>query len=145
MARRRRRRSDVNASRDARSIASGFDPDHASEIVYTPRPLPRLSDSFPAVRSPLIDVEDGRLFSPTSRWPRSSRAKARVELAQPARNQRRAFRGSPLFRSDMRFAAPKYVMVCVRRRRRREVLFAKGKGGGGKRRPRRNYWSNVRC
>lgn len=46
------------------------------------------------------------------------------------------------------FQHPWQVMICVRRRRRREVIFAFGKAGSGKRKqnkPRRNFWSEVRC
>lgn len=44
------------------------------------------------------------------------------------------------------FVSPSKVLVCVRRKIRREVMFAKG-GAGSRRmsRPRRSYYSDVRC
>jgi len=46
------------------------------------------------------------------------------------------------------FSHPWQVIVCVRRKRRREVLHAlrkTGRGGSKQRKPRRNFWSEVRC
>lgn len=95
------------------------------------------------IRSPLLEVEDRRLFSPdpevSSRSSRRSRVGLQLaKLSGPARRKVASW-------TALQFQYPKYVMVCVRRRRRREVLFAKGKGGGGKRRPRRNHFSDIRC
>lgn len=46
------------------------------------------------------------------------------------------------------FQHPWQVMICIRRKQRKEVLHAfkkTGSGGGKQRRPRRNFWSEVRC
>lgn len=52
----------------------------------------------------------------------------------------------PGFSPALRFEKPAFVARCVRRKERREVIFAKGKSGGGaRRRPRRNFYSGVKC
>lgn len=48
--------------------------------------------------------------------------------------------------AKLAFAGPASVAICVRRSRRREVMFALRKGGRrGQRRPRRNWYSSIRC
>lgn len=46
------------------------------------------------------------------------------------------------------FQHPWQVMICIRRKQRKEVMFAigrAGRGGGFQKKPRRNFWSEVRC
>jgi len=52
------------------------------------------------------------------------------------------------FSTRIGFQYPWQVMICVRRKRRKEVLHALKKTGGRgapHKKPRRNYWSEVRC
>lgn len=54
--------------------------------------------------------------------------------------------GGDLPTAKIGFADPLNVAVCVRRKQRREVLFAKHKAGRrGQRRPKRNWFSNIKC
>lgn len=54
--------------------------------------------------------------------------------------------GGAAITAKLAFAGPSSVAICVRRKRRREVLMAKGYGGRrGQRRPRRSWYSNIRC
>lgn len=58
-----------------------------------------------------------------------------------------AFRPAHLSRR-VGFQHPWQVMICIRRRQRREVLFALGRGGSGggrRKKPRRTFYSEVRC
>lgn len=44
------------------------------------------------------------------------------------------------------FEMPLKLNICVRRKIRREIMFARGGAGSRKmRKPRRSYYSNVRC
>lgn len=112
-----------------------------------------LPSLFSAVRSPLLEVEDRRLWTPEPILdvPPASFGQSSSNIS-PARAPKRATGAgakSPysLMASKpiMAFQHPKFVAVCVRRKQRREVLLALGLGGGGKRKPRRNNLSNVRC
>lgn len=48
--------------------------------------------------------------------------------------------------AKLAFSGPSSVAICVRRKRRREIMFAKGFGGRrGQRRPKRNWYSSIRC
>lgn len=106
----------------------------------------------PLVRAPVLSrftdlrpIEDRRTFyparfsEPARSLPRSA-ARLVVRPKVSSRTQPRL-----MVPSAVTFAAPKRVVLCVRRKRRREVLFARGKGGGGHRRPRRNQFSDVEC
>jgi len=94
--------------------------------------------SLPVSQGPLIEIEDRRAFSPSGPY-RSARSMTRTHHDLVA---------SPFGRfSDaigVGFSNPKKVLVCIRRKQRREVLLAKGRGGKNAR-PRRNYYSDVRC
>lgn len=52
---------------------------------------------------------------------------------------------APSLSPTLRFDVPKRTIICVRRKRRREVIMATGKGGGRHRRPKRNYFTEVKC
>lgn len=124
------------------SIASTL-PDRDLEQLV--RVLPDLPINSPVVRSPLVEVEDYRLFTPDPVRKAKSSRRSSVSL-QLAPAIGRPVSGRPF--SDVQrlmFRAPKYVLVCVRRKQRKEVLFALGKGGRGNRRGRRNFFSDVRC
>lgn len=50
--------------------------------------------------------------------------------------------------SNVQFSDSRNVLICVRRKQRKEVMHALkkvGRGKGGRKKPRRNYYSNVRC
>ncbi|WNK13477.1 MAG: hypothetical protein [Microvirus sp.] len=111
-----------------------------------------LPSLFSAVRSPLLEVEDRRTWSPEpilDDLPRGPRGISKIGR-QPVKG-RATPKGRATYSTNFRhagipvFEAPKFVAICVRRKQRREVLLALGKGGGGKRHPRRNQFSNVRC
>lgn len=89
---------------------------------------------------------DRRRFYPDSGVMRKEFRKPHIP---PAPNNRKAARlvldpFRPL-KQVVAFAAPKRVLVCVRRKIRKEVILATGKGGGSHRKPRRTEFSNVRC
>lgn len=111
-------------------------------------PLPSLTINTPEVRSALSEVEDLRYWHPERvPSPRGSRGLARTEEVYSPKRPSGPTR--PLSKIHaLSFRSPKFVAVCVRRNARKEVLHAlgkTGKGGGFKKKPRRNYWSNVRC
>jgi len=129
----RSRRS--RTGRDTRSIASGF------QLAVRPLALPP---------------------SPWGRGGRGGWGSVRQDMTLSELSDRRRWHPQPnhmrhhglrVDRSGKRslspfvgFQAPERVLVCVRRKRRREVMFAKGGAGRRRmRRPRRNYWSDVRC
>lgn len=115
--------------------------------------ITRLPSLFSAIRSPLTEVEDRRLFTPDPIQdvaPSSFRnTVASIGPARPARTGQVTSRHlannlmSP--KPIEAFKRPEFTPVCVRRKQRREVLLALGRGGGGKRRPRRNSTSDIRC
>lgn len=73
-------------------------------------------------------------------------APARSSSARPARGARpNVVRRAPSISPTVRFDVPKRTIICIRRKRRREVIMALGKGGGRHRRPKRNYFSEVKC
>lgn len=109
-------------------------------------PLVRLSSR------PLIPYEDRRLWHPEGDYaPARSFSKPRHRLVVPKVSDSRASSRSlaikPLFPSaKIGFAAPKKVLICVRRRIRKQVIHALKKAGRrGQRRPRRNFYSSISC
>lgn len=113
-------------------------------------PLPSLPFNS-VVRSPLVEVEDHRLWYPDWDIPARTlrRSRAGIILARSQRSRSRASssegpRSWELPPPILAFSAPKFVAVCVRRKRRREVLLALGRAGRN-RRGRRNQWSSIRC
>lgn len=131
----------------ASSIANGFTHNALSTLGDLIQPLPSPSINT-LVRSPLIEVEDHRLWSP-DRTPSARSTKNWRNHPQLAPRKRPTGSSRPLNQIHaLTFRAPQYVAICVRRSARREVLHAlkkTGKGAGTKKRPHRNYWSNVRC
>lgn len=108
-----------------------------------PRPLARARrfDAVMRLRAMVTALEDRRFFNPLGP------ARAPISLG-PQRRFRPAvtYSSSPgVIPIGIGFARPNTVGICVRRKVRREVLFAKNKSGGRHRRPRRNYWSSVKC
>ena len=101
--------------------------------------LPRVIQIPP--RSSLKIIEDRRLYHPARRVlpVRTRRRVARLEAA----------RQTPLYRPaahHVQFAHPKQVIICVRRNRRKEIMHAlKKTGRGGQKKPKRNFWSEVKC
>lgn len=96
------------------------------------------------IRADLRPREDRRTFHP-SRFTRPAvtigpRLGSRLVVSPPTKRQRG---GLP---TTVSFAAPKKVVICVRRQRRKEVIFAMGKGGShAPRVNHRNQFSDVRC
>lgn len=96
----------------------------------------------------LTQIEDRRLWHPEGIYaPAKSFNQSRHRLvAQPIA---RVFTGSgyKLTRpSTIAFAAPKKVLICVRRGIRKQVLHALNKTGKvGQNRPRRSYYSSISC
>lgn len=114
------------------------------------RPLPSLSINH-VVRSPLSEVEDNRYWNP-DRVPQARSLKTWRNHPQlsPVHPRKRPSAGTRPLRAihALTFRSPKFVAVCVRRKSRKEVLHALGKigkGAGWKKKPRRSYWSNIRC
>jgi len=107
------------------------------------RPTVRLNPlpSLPLVSliSSFTEVSDRRTYHPSgpSRSARST-SRAHHDLVSPSPFGR--FSGS----YGVGFKNPERVLVCIRRKQRREVLLAKGRGGAN-RKPRRSYYSDVRC
>lgn len=111
-----------------------------------------LLDQISAVRSPLKEVEDRRLWRPepliSLRTLRSGRHRL---TAPPLIRPRPAAFGRPLrvglpLPAKIMFRQPEHLVLCVRRKQRREVLFAKLKTGKGARaRRKRTSWSNIAC
>lgn len=87
--------------------------------------------------------DDRRTFHPdqSTRFPRASLSYANnIGVSRSAKNKSRRFPFAVGFKS------PSRVYLCVRRKVRREVMFAKsGAGSRRMRRPKRNYYSDVRC
>lgn len=88
---------------------------------------------------------DRRFYDPTRtvRRPHSLvSAATRIKAVDHGLPVNKAFLGHRLA-----FSIPRLVALCVRRKTRKEVLHALRKtgGGSGRRRPRRNFWSNVKC
>lgn len=99
--------------------------------------LRRLVAPVLPARSVLSEYSDRRLYDPT----RSVRAPFSFR-----RSDVRLVDKRPLWSAtQLSFAVPKRVAICIRRKDRREVLFAKGVGGGRVRKPRRNAWSSIKC
>lgn len=102
--------------------------------------VPRLSPTS------LRELEDRRLFSPDKsvRGPASIR-RQQARLTQPVRRAKNPHRPSPLHALPA-FHMPERVALCVRRKIRKEVLHAfKVAGKSGLKKPRRNFWSKVKC
>lgn len=71
----------------------------------------------------------------------------RSRVTDPSGYTRTAYVGDH-FSRRVGFQYPWQVLICIRRRRRKEVIHALGHAGAGKprqRRPRRNFYSEVRC
>lgn len=94
-------------------------------------------------RANLRLVEDRRRFHPEG--PRR-RAAAFNRWAPRIITPGWAALGGAAVTAKLAFAEPSSVAICVRRKQRREVLLARGHGGKkGQRRPKRNWYSNIRC
>lgn len=131
--------------RDAPTIAKGYSQSVPDPDVLFSRPLPTLPFQS-AIRSPLYEVEDRRVFQPDRLVSKSSRRNlVRLTLAKPKPGRHPAAGLREIHR--LTFRAPRFVAVCVRRKRRKEVLFALMKTGKGSstRRARRTLNSSISC
>lgn len=130
MARRRSKNREVNRT-PVYSGARDYIPIANVQLRRPPITLQTLGSS------PLL-VEDFRRFSPSRVNPAltlsGTRAKTRIQSRVP------------LSLARMQFAAPKSVLVCVRRHTRKEVLFArKVAGRSGIRKRTNSRFSEVSC
>lgn len=109
-------------------------------VVAKPRlaviSAPRLSPTI------LPEIEDRRTWNPTKKIARPAsirKDQARVTLKSPRAKHLQT-------KTPIGFAVPEKVALCVRRNIRKEVLHAKKIAGkSGLKRPRRNYWSSIKC
>lgn len=104
---------------------------------------PRLSSPVFRLRPVDLSVfEDRRRWAPGPRilfaFPRSA-----LRLQIPA--VKAAARPVRALTYKVGFAAPRRVVLCLRRKVRREVMIAMGNGGGRGTPKRRNAWSDVQC
>lgn len=137
MAHRRRRRDSAATTDDASDALS-------SELLARPVSPLGLVDvfnepSFLSDFTPMNEVQDGRLFSPTI-----SDAVSTVGTVAETRSIPGPITSTVA--AQIGFDRPKEAVHCVRRRQRREVLFAKRlfkRGGGGGRK--RDFWSQFKC
>lgn len=135
----------IHPRRDLSRVASGLPDPSLDDLV---RPLPRIS-FMPVVRSPLVAVEDHRVWHPdriaSLRTPRLWRHRLVTPKAVRRGLTPLGVRPRSFLASAIQFKAPKFLVLCVRRRRRREVIHARGIAGSRVRRGRRNQWSTIRC
>ena len=109
-------------------------------------------------RPPLTQIEDRRTHHPDGRLrpakkingTRLSPHKIKITKKIVQRRAGTAVHKTKTVRirtipTRIKFAAPKKVMICVRRKVRREVLLAFGRGGGRHKNPKRNRYSEVSC
>lgn len=102
--------------------------------TFSPEPYPPARGFFRAATR-LVAVD--RPPSPNVNFSRPQVSRPYFTIPAPGRSQTKA---------RIAFAAPKAVVLCVRRHRRKEVLHAKGVAGRrGLRPPRRNEFSDVSC
>lgn len=167
--RRRRHRQDVERQRGDLSTPTVDYLDHLELVpVLPPKAIaPQLPINH-SLRDPvtrLLDVEDRRTWHPDGplRPARTSRRwHSRVVYRPPTRprpprpgrfippawgGDARKRVATPFSSFRFRFAAPKFVAVCVRRHQRRQVLFARRltRAGARARTRKRNYQSSVFC
>jgi len=106
---------------------------------YTKQPLLPFPSDLPS-------LEDRRSYHPegVARPARSFRSsRHRLTVSEPSQ---RAVRTSNPRVIRVGFENPREVLVCVRRKRRREVMFAFNKAGKvGQKKPRRSFYSSVKC
>lgn len=118
------RRRELRRARDLFSIANPVSRSRVSYVRLRPeRPLSLYSDR--RLYHPLRALRPAFAFKrPAARIVDRNVISARTQLA---------------------FAVPKKVAICIRRKERREVLHARGAAGGRVAKPRRNEWSNIKC
>ena len=94
----------------------------------------------------LRELGDLRQFDPTrSTSPARSIRRDQARLTLPVRRAKKPNKLAPLHALPG-FSMPPKVAICVRRQTRKEVLHAKKVAGkSGLKKPRRNFWSKVRC
>lgn len=110
-------------------------------------------NSTRSVRSNLSKYEDRRLWHPERNYYADAKSfnSTRHRLVYPSVNRqfesirpRRSLLSQ--INSAIAFAAPKKVLICVRRKIRKSVLHALGKTGrGGQKSPRFSYYSSIQC
>lgn len=115
------------------------------------RDIPSITNvklSFLLDDNPLTDFEDRRHFNPervpvAREFLRPSRIVVRPRVFKP-----RVYKSRRIVHLPLGFQAPRNTLICVRRKVRKEILFAGGFGGKRRkkfRKPRRNFYSNIRC
>lgn len=135
--RRRHARDAVNDSRPGASSLSRL----TTLTVRLPRPIQSLRHAAPL---DLRHVEDRRRYHPSKILRSPKRVDGSRAMVGVSRGGAKAARHA--LPHKINFLVPKATVVCIRRKRRKEVLFAKRKTGKrGQRRPRRNFFSEVRC
>lgn len=123
----------------SRRSKSGRSRRDTSDIANFQLPLPM---SFTS----LSDYEDRRQFYPAPVTPARDifGSAAKIKVGRPKNGPTQLSFKRAL--AALQFSAPKEVVVCVKRKVRKEVLHALGKSGKtGQKKPRRNYFSDVRC
>lgn len=135
------KKNNYRARRDIKTIAN--------RMLPRPRFISR-SVIKPAVFT-IADIEDRRTFHPDGmvRPARSlSRPFHRLAVVTPNASKSLVRRSIRTFHPaiPVQFDAPRRVLVCIRRNIRKEVMHALNKSGkAGQKKPRRNYYSDVRC
>jgi len=105
------------------------------------RPTAVRLSPIPIQNIPLNPISDRRIFNPmrTVTLPNPNRAATRVVVD----NYGKSIRAQT--KAPLRFAIPHKVDLCVRRKTRKQVIHAKGIAGTRTRKPRRNFWSDIKC
>lgn len=119
-------------------------------VLSTNANRPRLLDDIQYSQRPFsyTPVEDRRLFHPLGpfRPARTVAGRSSSVTSSKSLDHRAKSRSFKNLSSVISFAAPRDVLICVRRKSRREVLFARRKTRRGARSPKsRNWYSAISC
>lgn len=135
--------SHSNRGRDASDIAKSrrvfrVQPDLPLDYPQPVRSVTRVKPT----QLNLFEIEDRRTYHPKAEK-RAARSftRAQHQLVVAPSTPKVAYPSA-----QVAFQAPDNVLVCVRRQRRKEVLHALQKAGKrGQKRPRRSYYSSIKC
>lgn len=123
---------------DAAAVGADFLPDQDQDQGAAGNFFSPSSSLSPAVRSPLVEIEDGRKITPSQMlFPTERKWVSRLQVAKA---QNRSF-----LPHGIAVKASSFVLLCIRRKSRRGVLLALGQGGGYHRPPRRAPNSDIWC